>query len=144
MNRKIDELETIITMEAELAELIAPNLRLQQIAIIHSDADTLGSLISQLQELMLPFENLETARMLIISEIAGKPNATLNQITSQLPVDTAERILKAGNRMFDAFKLIQATNQENKSLLDNALNFVRENVKLLTENHTKQLVDCRI
>lgn len=144
MTKKIDELETVITMEADLAELIAPNLRLQQLAIVYNDTTALGSLINQFHDLMLPLENLEAARALITSEIGGNSTVTLKQITSQLPPDTAERITKAGDRLFKAIKTIQATNQENKSLLDNALNFVRENVKFLTENHTKQLVDYRI
>lgn len=151
MTKKIEELESVMTMEADLAELIAHNLRLQQLAIIYNDTTALSSLINQFYDLMLPLENLEAARLFISSEIAGKEvaqqtktNINLSHITSQLLPKDAERIMNIGTRLYEVIKNIQVANQQNKLLLNNAFNFVRENVKLLTENHTKQLIDCRI
>ncbi len=151
MKKKIEELETVMTMEAELAELIAPNLRMQQLAIIYNDITALSNLINQFYDLMLPLENLEAARLMLCLEIAGndansetKSDIHLSHITNQLHPNDAERLMKVGNRLSNIIKNLQAVNQENKLLIENALNFVRENVKLITENHTKQLIDCRV
>ena len=123
-----DNLENVIRTEAELAEALLGLLKQQQNAIVHFQDAALTSLVEQQQHILRPLEALERERLRIMN---GSSTAT-------------ERIPQSAQRLRTLAREIADVNRQNRTLLESAMRFIHQNLRILTEDFTRKLVDARI
>jgi flagellar biosynthesis/type III secretory pathway chaperone len=138
----------ILQTQAELAEAIASVVDRQRKAIIAFDAGEVERLTLRQEELLQPFHQLEAERARLGKALAreygheGVP--TLREIVALLPGEAGETVSEWGNRLRAAVEAIVRVNAQNRVLLQNSARYVRESIRLLTDDYRKQLVDQRM
>jgi flagellar biosynthesis/type III secretory pathway chaperone len=148
----IDDLEKVMLTEIELAEALLGILSEQREAIVCVEPDALIEAIGRGEELVQPLEALERERIRISGELwssIGDPGidgtgVNVSALTSRLPDGDAARIGGLGGRLRRTIEHILQVNTENKPLIDNALKFVRENMRIIRENFPVPLVDHKM
>ncbi len=148
----IDDLEKVMLTEIELAETLLEILGEQREAIVCVEPDALIEAIGRGEELVQPLEALERERIRISGELwrtIGDPvidgaGVTVSALTDRLPDGDATRIGSLGGRLRKTIEKILRLNTENKPLVDNALKFVRENMRIIRENFPVPLVDHKM
>lgn len=150
----IEQLRELLRTEIELAEALMSVMRQQQRAIIYSDYDALHQLGLRQQELLVPLESLETERMHLVKSIMeecgwqqpeeqGTP-VTLSELLNNPNLPDAEEILRLGKKLRDAAQRVVALNEENGRLLSHTQNYIRESIRILTENYSRNIVDKKL
>jgi flagellar biosynthesis/type III secretory pathway chaperone len=124
-----ENLEEIVRTEAELAEALLGLLKQQQNAIIYFQDGALTSLTEQQEHLLRPLEALEKERARILA--------------GSVPVDLA-LAPESARRLRTLAREIADINRQNRTLLEQALRFIHQNLRILTENFTRKMVDARI
>jgi flagellar biosynthesis/type III secretory pathway chaperone len=124
-----DRLQKIIQSEMQLAEELSGLLQQQQRAIIYFKDGSLMGLIDDEQRLLRSIELLEKERVQLMETTPMASDNSLEPLKQKMKV-LAQQILN--------------TNKQNRVLIDNALTFVRQIVRVLTQNFTKQLVDTKV
>jgi flagellar biosynthesis/type III secretory pathway chaperone len=124
INEKLAEVEKI---ETELAEVLLGLLKQQQNAIVHFRDAELTSLVEQQQNIIRPLEALEKERMHFMRE---GPSQEEGQSYRQQLKSLVRQILEVNN--------------QNKVLLENSLKFIHQNLRIMTDDYTKQLIDAKI
>jgi flagellar biosynthesis/type III secretory pathway chaperone len=132
--KTIDRLEQVLTAEAELAELMRDILKTKQEAIVKFDSAALDSAIEREEELASSIEALERER-------TSLTKSAVNELEHR---DEMVRIEDVRHRLREAVHNVIVMNSENDSLLKHSLRFVRENIRILTENYSRQLVDQKV
>ncbi|MCX7984366.1 MAG: flagellar protein FlgN [Bacteroidetes bacterium] len=122
-------LEEILKTETELVEALLGVLRQQQNAIIHFQSTSLLKLVEQQHSLLRPLEQLERERV---------------KLCTTTSVNGDESVREQKQRLKNLVRQIVEINQQNKRLLENALQFVQYNIRLLTDGFTKQLIDAKV
>jgi flagellar biosynthesis/type III secretory pathway chaperone len=148
----IEDLEKIMLTEIELAEALLGVLGEQREAIVCVEPDALIEAIGRGEELVQPLESLERERIRISGELwreIGDPGAdgagvTVSALTDRLADGDAARIGGLGGRLRRTVEKILQINTENKPLIDNALKFVRENMRIIREHFPAPLVDHKM
>ncbi len=148
---KIIELAEILELECSLLEGLLMNLKNQQDALIRQDSETLVRLMEASYEIIKPIESLETERMQFNSALlsqfiaeSSSENMKLSYLLDYLPDEESSNLKWLGEKVRNTMIDIGKVNKENKLLLEYLLSFVKENIKLVTENYSKQLVDYKI
>jgi flagellar biosynthesis/type III secretory pathway chaperone len=124
-----NRLQEIIQSEMQFAEELSGLLQRQQQAIIHFKDGSLAGLVEDEQRLLRSLEALEKERV----QLMGK-----NSLASDKSIEPLKQKMKV------LAQQILDTNRQNRVLIDNALTFVRQIVRVLTQNFTKQLVDTKV
>ena len=132
--KTIDRLEQVLTAEAELAEVMRDILKTKQEAIVKFDSAALDSAIAREEELASSIEALERER-------TSLTKSAVNELEHR---DEMVRIEEVRRRLREAVHNVIVVNSENDSLLKHSLHFVRENIRILTENYSRQLVDQKM
>jgi flagellar biosynthesis/type III secretory pathway chaperone len=150
----INDLERVITTEAEFAESLLEVIQQQQQAIVRFNASTLEELVEKQQEMLRPFDAMEKERASVSKGVleamsaGGGPlvtkSATLTELIQNLEEEDASRIAAIGERLRRAIEGVLSINRQNRVLLEHSLKFVRENIRLLTGGCSRQLVDEKI
>lgn len=122
-------LEEILKTETEIVEALIGVLRQQQNAIIHFQSSSLMKLVDQQHSLLRPLEQLERERMKLSSEENQENDGSVNEHKQRLK---------------SLVRQLVEINHQNKKLLENALQFVQYNIRLLTDGFTKQLIDAKV
>lgn len=149
---KIEELERIMQTEVEVGEALLQLLARKQRTIVGLQSDALTALTVQEEHLLKPFEELEAERTRVTAELARgdrEPSAdhgqgiTVNELLERLPAADALRVSTIAARLRTVVERILHMNEQNRILLQRSLRFVQETLRLVTADHTRQLVDHR-
>jgi len=152
--RKNEKLVKVFDMEAELAERLLEVMETKKDAIVHMRHDMLADAVRREEELLEPLAELEQERAKIIREIrlprTAMPDGTdqterrLDLLLNALPPGEAADLSACASRLRDAITRIMNTNEQNKILLSHSRQFVRETLRILTDNYRRQLVDQKV
>ncbi len=149
----IDELKEVLQAEAELAEALVKVMSEKQQAIVRFEGEELARTTRREEELMKPIQDLERERIRFTSEIGANlvPRAAavaeplkIRDLVRYLNSREARQISGIVARLHQAVEQITNINEQNKILLKHSLHFVQETLRIVTSDHTKQLIDQRI
>jgi len=151
METMIEELERVMQSEVETGESLLRVMTQKQRSIVGLHGDDLTSLVVQEEELIKPFQQLEERRMRLTAEITGRGTApergttiTLAELLRHLAPSDALRISTMSARLRTVSERIIHMNDQNRILLQRSVRFVQETLRLVTDDHTRQLVDHRM
>jgi hypothetical protein len=147
------DLTAVIATEAELTEQLAEVMRLQQNALIRTDASTIASSVEKQEELLLPIEGLENERLRLTEEVwrAVSSKETLNvehptfsTLLKSLEEKDAEILSSVSGRLRSAVHEVMSLNQSNQYLIEHSRKFVHETFRIVTNGFSRQLIDHKI
>ena len=150
---KIEELERVMETEVEMGEALLQLLTRKQQSIVGLQSDVLTSLLAQEDTLLRPFRELETERTRLTAELvdtgalpaeAGTRNVPVETLLGHLAAGDAVRISTMAARLKTVVERILHMNNQNRLHLQRSLRFVQDTLRLVTDDHTRQLVDHRV
>ena len=151
---KIEELRQILEMESEIAETLCTILSAKQQAIVRFKGEALADATTREENLLEPLEKLELERLECSTAICESLTTTdksgpqspprLRDVISLLNAEDATRLTPLAARLREAVESILRLNSQNRTLLNHSLHFVKETLRIVTEDHTRQLIDQRI
>jgi len=150
---KIEELERVMETEVEIGEALLQLLTRKQRSIVGLQSDVLTSLVVQEETLLKPFQELEAERTRLTSELMGDgarvqgenpQDISVVRLLDYLGAGDAVRISTMAARLRTVVERILHLNNQNRLLLQRSLRFVQETLRLVTVDHTRQLVDQRV
>ena len=150
---KIEELERVMETEVEIGEALLQLLTRKQRSIVGLQSGVLTSLVVQEQTLLKPFQELEAERMRLTTELMGDgarvqeenpQDISVVRLLDYLGAGDAVRISTMAARLRTVVERILHLNNQNRLLLQRSLRFVQETLRLVTDDHTRQLVDHRV
>jgi len=150
---KIEELERVMETEVEMGEALLQLLTRKQQSIVGLQSDVLTSLLAQEDTLLRPFRELETERTRLTAELvdtgtlpgeAGTRNVPVETLLEHLAAGDAVRISTMAARLKTVVERILHLNNQNRLHLQRSLRFVQDTLRLVTDDHTRQLVDNRV
>jgi flagellar biosynthesis/type III secretory pathway chaperone len=136
-----------------MGEALLQLLSSKQRTIVGLQSDLLTSLLAQEEKLLKPFQNLEAERARLTAELAGRvpgeqagapPPVSVGNLLEHLAAGDAVRISTMAARLRTIVERILHMNAQNRLLMQRSLRFVQETLRLVTEDHTRQLVDHRV
>jgi len=149
--KNVEELKTILETEADLARALLADVTHEQEAIIKLQGQDVAATVSAQQELLKPLENLEVERTRCIQSIGGElknpalgKSPTVKELVKALPATDGEQIAAAAEQLRSVVEQIVTTNGRNKVLLDRSRRFVDETLRIVTEDHTRKIIDQRM
>jgi len=149
--KNVEELKTILETEADLARALLADVTHEQEAIIKLQGQDVAATVSAQQELLKPLENLEVERTRCIQSIGGElknpalgKSPTVKELVKALPATDGEQIAAAAEQLRSVVERIVTTNGRNKVLLDRSRRFVDETLRIVTEDHTRKIIDQRM
>lgn len=151
METVIEELERIMQTEVEIGESLLRVMTSKQRSIVGLHGDSLTSLVVEEEELIRPFQQLEERRVRLTSELVGRPSTeehppivTITELLRHLKPTDALRISTMSTRLRTVSERIIHMNEQNRILLQRSVRFVHDTLRLVTDDHTRQLVDHRM
>lgn len=151
MATTIEELEQVMQSEVELGESLLSVMREKQRSIVGLHGEHLTTVVVQEEELIRPFQQLEQRRVALAKTLVGwMPGSTtevpvsLAEILRHLEPSDALRISTISMRLRTVSERIIHMNEQNRILLQRSLRFVQETLRMVTDDHTRQLVDHRM
>jgi|WetSurMetagenome_2_1015567.scaffolds.fasta_scaffold150690_2 flagellar biosynthesis/type III secretory pathway chaperone len=152
--KKIEQLAQVLAMEAELAENLIDVMGQKQQAIVNMLSDQLADAVQREEQLLVPLAELEQERLKILRNMKGistdvalakhKSDISLDALMNALNSDDAFRIADRATRLRSAIYKIFKMNEQNKILLSHSRRFVKETLRIITDNYKRQLVDQKI
>jgi flagellar biosynthesis/type III secretory pathway chaperone len=124
-----ENLEEVMRTEAEIAEVLLGLVKQQQNAIVHFQEASLRTIMQQQEDLLRPFQALEAERVRLMNDAVGLKGIPLPPAATKLQKLARE---------------IDDLNQQNKTLLESSMRFIHGNIRILTEDFSRQLVDARM
>ena len=124
-----DKYEDLMKTESELAEVLLGLLKQQQNAIVHFRDSEMLSIVEKQQNILRPFEALEKERA---------------ELTKHGKHPNEEETQHYRSKLRSLVHQIIETNSQNKFLLENSLKFIQQNLRIITDGYTKQLLDAKI
>lgn len=149
---RIEELERVLAAEVELGEALLQLLMNKQRSIVGLQSDALSMLLAQEEQLLRPFQNLEAERVRLTAELVGAADhgtiqagdpISVVELMEHLPATDSLRISTMATRLRTVVERILQMNGQNRVLLQRSLRFVQDTLRLVTEDHTRALVDHR-
>lgn len=149
----VHHLAEVMTTEAEIAETLVDVITQQQRALVACDAEAVVATVDQQQELMIPLEGLEQERERLTRELwhAVAPESqdnnkpvNLSALLSHLDRNDAARLSDVGSRLLAAIEKMMKLNQANQFLIEHSRRFVRETMRIVTNDYARPLVDRTI
>jgi len=149
----IEELEQVMTTEVEVGEALLQLLTRKQQSIVGLQSDVLTGLLAREDSLLKPFRELESERARLTAELiagaapgAGQEEGGVHVETllQHLAAGDAVRISTMASRLRTVVERILHLNNQNRMLLQRSLRFVQDTLRLVTDDHTRQLVDHRV
>jgi flagellar biosynthesis/type III secretory pathway chaperone len=140
---KTDHLCKIMSAQAELMDAIMESLTGAQQALVESNGEVLEYWMRREEELLRPFRDLEQDRLHCVEEIAGCPKS-VQQLIPDVPEEERSVLQALSNRMRASASRIMEINLQNSLLLRNALRFVQETLRAVTDDNRRKLVDERM
>jgi FlgN protein len=140
--------ELIETLEQEIAavEALRAVILLKQHAIIKHDYDALKETIDIEETAIQNVRRYEQQRLAFIAHCIDDLDSkmqmlTLNDLIRQLDGDLTNVLTQQEQRLKTALVQVTYINDQNKMLVNNSMNFIKETINIVTENRTRQLVN---
>jgi len=148
----IDQLEKVLEKEEELASSVLQVIEEQKQALMALDAERVSQSVEKHRKLILPSAELERRRRTLVAAIAQRTPGLSRErketrMTDLLRAhggDTADRLKGRCDRLARAARRIQQGNQQNRLLLESTMRFVRNSIRILTNDFSRTLIDKRI
>ncbi|MBK7258350.1 MAG: flagellar protein FlgN [Ignavibacteriae bacterium] len=149
---RIEELERVLAAEVELGEALLQLLMNKQRSIVGLQSEALSMLLAQEEQLLRPFQNLEAERVRLTAALVGAADhgtipagdpISVVELMEHLPATDSLRISTMATRLRTVVERILQMNGQNRVLLQRSLRFVQDTLRLVTEDHTRALVDHR-
>jgi hypothetical protein len=142
LNELIETLEQEITSVETLREVIL----LKQHAIIKHDYDGLKEAIRAEETGIQNVRQYEQQRLAFIAHCIDDLDSkmqmlTLNDLIHHLDGDLTNVLTQQEQRLKTALQQVSYINDQNKMLVNNSMNFIKETINIVTENRTRQLVN---
>jgi len=154
MNNKAEELAQILKAEVDLMTALAGVMAEKQQAIVRFQGDLLAACTEREEELTRPLEALEGERIKCATALtemlrggSGTPLKAplpLRELIVRLNEDESGSLADLSDRMHKSVQHIVEMNGYNRTLLQHSLQFVQQTLRIITDNHRKQLVDERM
>lgn len=140
--------ELIDTLEQEIAsvETLREVILLKQHAIIKHDYDALKEAIASEEAAIVNVRRYEQQRLAFIAHCIDDLDSkmqmlTLNDLIQQLDGDLTNVLTQQEQRLKTALQQVSYINDQNKMLVNNSMNFIKETINIVTDNRTRQLVN---
>ncbi|MDL1891759.1 flagellar protein FlgN [Sphingobacteriales bacterium CHB3] len=149
----LNHLMEVMAAEAELTEQLIEVMKMQQQALVNLDHAEVEISVDKQQELLLPIEALEQERLRLTREVwceltpppdAPETSIHLTSLLHHLQRKDADRLSMLGSRLHSAVEVMMKVNQANQYLIEHSRRFVRETLRIVTDGHSRQIVDHRI
>jgi hypothetical protein len=142
LNELIETLEQEIGAVEGLREVIL----LKQHAIIKHDYDALKEALAFENNAIQSVRLYEQQRLAFIAHCIDDLDSkmqtlTLNDLIQQLDGDLTNVLAAQEQRLKTAMQQVSYINDQNKLLVNNSLNFIKETINIMTENRSRQLVN---
>jgi len=150
---KIEELEQVMQKQVEVGESLLQVMTHKQRSIVGIRGDELAAILVREESLITPFRDLEVARSRLTAEIVGGGAGldasagrfvTVAEVLGHVPAGDALRISTIAARLRTVVERILHMNEQNRIFLQRSMRFVQDTLRLVTEDHTRQLVDHRM
>ncbi|MGE5314682.1 MAG: flagellar protein FlgN [Acidobacteriota bacterium] len=140
--------ELIETLEQEIAavESLREVILLKQHAIIKHDYDALKEAMGVEESAIQRVRQFEQQRLAFIAHCiddldSKMQSLTLNDLIRQLDDELTDVLTRLEARLKTAMQQVTYINDQNKLLVNNSLNFIKETINIVTDNRTRQLVN---
>ena len=149
---RIEELERVLEAEVELGDALLQLLVDKQRTIVGLQSDALSALLEQEEQLLRPFQSLESERVRLTAELVGRSDKgvapakdiiSVVELLEHLPATDSVRVSTMAMRLRTVVERILQMNGQNRVLLQRSLRFVQDTMRLVTEDHTRALIDHR-
>jgi flagellar biosynthesis/type III secretory pathway chaperone len=136
----------------ELGEALLQLLVNKQRTIVGMQSDALSTLLQQEEQLLRPFQNLEAERVRLTAELVGRSDEgvihgtgmiSVVELLGHLPATDSVRISTMAMRLRTVVERILHMNGQNRILLQRSLRFVQDTLRMVTDDHTRALIDHR-
>ncbi|HUI09977.1 MAG TPA: flagellar export chaperone FlgN [Bacteroidota bacterium] len=148
-----ETLTTILEAEAEAASVVYDRLKLAQESIVSLSGAELADFVRSGPDLTVALETLERDRIRCAERLGAHlfpegsqqvSTMTVHELVRYLPAPDAAAIAGAANRLRRVVGDIIAVNGQNRLLLERSRRFVEETLRIVTEDHTRTLIDQRM
>jgi hypothetical protein len=140
--------ELIETLEQEIAavEALREVILLKQHANVIHDYDALKEAIRVEEASIQSVRQYEQQRLAFIAHCIDDLDSkmqmlTLNDLIQQLDDELTNVLTAQEQRLQTAMRQVSYINDQNKLLVNNSLNFIKETINIVTDNRTRQLVN---
>lgn len=149
---RIEELERVLEAEVELGDALLQLLVNKQRTIVGLQSDALAGLLEQEEQLLRPFQSLEAERVRLTAELVGRSDESVVngreiisvvELLEHLPATDSVRVSTMATRLRTVVERILHMNGQNRILLQRSLRFVQDTMRMVTEDHTRALIDHR-
>ncbi|GEM_PF-1132305 len=154
MKTNVEQLEEVIRTEDELAQALLEVLEQQQHSLVHVQTGSVAETSAKAREFTKLIETLEKERWALMSEITGQsPSDAVQGFRSDVNAAELLRHLDAADAVrikpiIDHFRStaeqVVRLNETNRRLLEQARHFVRETLRVMTDNYTQQVIDQKM
>jgi len=149
---EMNDLYNLLKEQHKFLETFLDTLSLQQKAIIESDLTGLQETIKAEGSLMVNFKHYEINMKEMISELSNKYSLKvtedklsefINIINNKMEFNSG-RFVKLHRSLQDLTNQILKINNQNKLLIDQARNFIKETISALVNNNQNPILDRKI
>ena len=149
---RIEELERVLEAEVELGDALLQLLVNKQRTIVGLQSDALAGLLEQEEQLLRPFQSLEAERVRLTAELVGRSDESVVngreiisvvELLEHLPATDSVRVSTMATRLRTVVERILHMNGQNRILLQRSLRFVQDTMRMVTEDHTRALINHR-
>jgi flagellar biosynthesis/type III secretory pathway chaperone len=154
MNSEVQDLAQILKAEVDLMAALTGVMQEKQQAIVRFQGDLLADCTQREEELMQPLEALEDERIKRSAALASmlQPSVDgrkarplpLRDLVSRLKGDEAVSLGELAEQLQSSVQRILEVNGHNRLLLQHSLRFVKQTLRIITDDHRKQLIDERM
>lgn len=150
--KNVDQLLSVLKAEAELADALLSVVEEKQKALVHFKTEEVVQAVERERKLLIPIRQLELEREHIVELLASDVHAsqpeggriTVRDLSGHLEKEVGGKLRVLAERLRATARRIQHRNQQNHVLLESSARFVKNTLRILTEDYSRQLVDERI
>jgi flagellar biosynthesis/type III secretory pathway chaperone len=150
--RTAEQLASVLQSEAERSEELLKAMEMKRDSLIYFKADVMADAVDQERALLKQIRELEHERELIVADLAsGMPalkrsskGPTVTELVRNIGGMTGARLTELSQRIRSVGTRVQQTNQQNRLLLDSSARFIKNTLRILTDDNARQLVDRTI
>jgi flagellar biosynthesis/type III secretory pathway chaperone len=150
--KNVDQLTKVLQAEADLADALLTVIEDKQQALVHFKPDDVARAVERERELLKPIQELERERTEIVNRLAGEVKAvkdqhqrfTVTELAQYMEFEVGRKLSVLAARIRKTSSRIQHRNQQNHVLLESSARFVKNTLRIVTEDYSRQLVDHKI
>jgi flagellar biosynthesis/type III secretory pathway chaperone len=150
--KNVDELTKVLQAEADLADALLTIIEDKQQALVHFQPDGLAQAVERERELLKPIQELERERTQIVSRLAREVKTpdglaerlTVSELAKYVEPEPGRKLSVLAARLRKTASRIQHRNQQNHVLLESCSRFVKNTLRIVTDDYSRQLVDHTI